>query len=151
MIVDVHLIGLGHSLGLTDNAFQLVKFIQFYIVKFQELIIVQAVVLKSVAHHAFHIDLLQLLQHTRHIKFVHARAFNGNDRAEVEEVAHRLTVVLRGLASLGGNLGGLGKHFQRAVWREIEHVALLLHPSVDGGRRLHAEDGLHIAGCRRII
>ena len=94
MVVDVHLIGLGHRLGLADYLFQVVKLLQLQIAQFQQFVIVKAVVLEAVAYHALHIDFLELLQHTRHIKLVHPGAFNGNNRTEVEEVAHNLAVVL---------------------------------------------------------
>ena len=151
MLVDVHLVGLGHGLGLADYLFQVIKFLQLQVAQFQQLVIVKAVVLEAVAYHALHIDFLELLQHTRHIELVHPGAFDGYDRAEIEEVAHNLAVSLRGLSRLGGNLGGLCKHTQGAIGRKVEHVTLLLHTPVDGGRSLYPENSLHVAGCRRVV
>ena len=71
LVVDVHLIGLGHGLGLADNPLQVVKLLQFEVVEFHQLVVVEALVLESVAHDTLHVYLLQLFEHTGHIELAH--------------------------------------------------------------------------------
>ena len=144
LVVDVHLIGLWHCLGLADNLFQVVKLLQFQVVEFHQLIIIQTLVLETVADNSFHINTFKLLQHLGYIELAHLGAFDGDNRTEVQELTHNLAVVPAGLSCLRGNLRCLGNNFQCSVRRKIKHITLFLDASVDGGRRLHTEDGLHI-------
>ena len=101
LIVNVHLIRLGHGFCLTDNLFEVIELLQFQITQFHQLIIIQTFVLKTVAHNSFHINLFELFQHLRHIELVHLGTLDGDNRAEVQELTHNLTVVAAGLSCLG--------------------------------------------------
>ena len=94
LTVDVHLIGLGHGLGLADNLFQIIELLQLQIIQLHQLIVIQAVVLKPVTDDTFHIYPFQLFQHVRYVKTTHLRSFNGYDRAKINELTHGLTVTL---------------------------------------------------------
>ena len=144
LVVDVHLIGLWHCLGLADNLFQVIKLLQFQVIELHQLVIIQALVLETVADNPFHINTFELLQHLGYIELAHLRAFDGDNRTEVQELAHNLAVVPAGFSCLGRNLCCLGNDFQCPVRRKVKHITLFLDASVDGGWRLHTEDGLHI-------
>ena len=101
LIVDVHLIRLGHGFCLTDNLFEVIELLQFQITQFHQLIIIQTSVLKAITHNSFHINLFELFQHLWHIELIHLGTFDGDNRAEVQELTHNLTVVAAGLSCLG--------------------------------------------------
>ena len=101
LVVDVPLIGLGHGFCLSDNLFQIVKFLQFQVVQLHQLVIIQASVLKTVADNPFHINPLELFQHLGYIELAHLGAFDGDYRTEVQELAHNLAVIATGFSCLG--------------------------------------------------
>ena len=97
LIVDVYLIGLGHGLGLSDNLLEVIKGLQFQVIELHQLIVVQALVLKTIAHDTLYIYLLQLFEHTGYIESSHFASLDRYDGAEVQEFTHHLTIIAAGL------------------------------------------------------
>ena len=95
LIVDIHFVGTLYGLRLTDDAPQVREFLKLKLVELHKAVIVEVFVLETVADHTLHIDTFQLLHHVRSVDGVHLRPLEGDDGAEIEELAEQLAVALR--------------------------------------------------------
>ena len=146
LVVDSDVVGTRHCLCLADDALEFVKLADVNVSQAHQVVVVQVSVLKSVVDDPFDVYFLELSQQRVYAHlFAHFRAVAAYHGAEVEELAHRLAVAVCCLAGACRDFRCLGEYLERAVGGEVEHVALLLDTPVDGGRRLDAEYGLHVA------
>ena len=145
LVVDIHFVAALHGLCLPDDAPKVRELLQLQLVELHQAVVVKVFVLEAVADHTLHIDAFQLLHHVRRVDGMHLRALERDDGTEVEELAQQLAVTFGGTPRLGGYFCRFGQYLQRAVGREVEHIALALLAASDDGRCLCAEDGLHIA------
>ncbi len=145
MIVDINLPGITHRLGLTDDTFEVFKLFDFYIREFHQLVVVEASVFESIADNALNECTFELLKHTGYIEGFHLGAFNGDNRAKIQELAHCAFLIFSCLTGFGRKTWHGGENLQCAVRSKVENVAVFLDSAIDGCRSLHTEDGLHIS------
>lgn len=146
LAVDVDAAGVADGFGGSDDAFEVDEVLEFGLGEREELVVVEAAVVKAVVDGAFDVGVFELLEHPRDVEGFHFAAGDGDDGAEVQKVAEGFLLGMGGFAGLNGEFGDGGEDLKGAVRGEVEDVAFFFDASVDGGGCLYPKDGLHVGG-----